>query len=374
LCCAEALKKEAPFLFACCVVMPDNNTVESIGIKMNEFVKDASGEKKPWLSATEQVIHMKQQGIRFELLSESEAVTYLEKNNNYFRLRSYRAGFSKVEDGPRVGEYANLDFKMLIDLSIIDMVLRNVLLPMTLDVEHFAKVRLMHRIEEEGENGYAIVKDFIASYDEVDSMGSVVRNRTKEEIRKGASSPYVATLVNKHPDFDYPVWELFEVVTFGTFLYFLKFCAGRFADNQLRDAFYALQSVKSLRNGCAHNNCILNDMSAGTSVHEAQLAVKKELSKITGIGRGQRRTKMSNERLQQVVTTLYMHRILSSEGVYNHRCSELYALVKRMNMHPEYYRGNDQVATAFSFLAKVIEAWFSPMDAEIKLDGRSLTE
>lgn len=38
----------------------------------------------------------------------------------------------KVEEGARK-EYANLDFKMLVDLSIVDMLLRYEMLPLTLD-------------------------------------------------------------------------------------------------------------------------------------------------------------------------------------------------------------------------------------------------
>lgn len=72
---------------------------------------------KPWLTASEQVNHLKSKGVRYSLMSEADAKSYLEKNSNYFRLRSYRLGFPKVEEGPRRGEYANLDFKMLLILS-----------------------------------------------------------------------------------------------------------------------------------------------------------------------------------------------------------------------------------------------------------------
>lgn len=86
----------------------------------------------------EQIDHLKSRGVHFSLMSEDDARSYLEKNSNYFRLRAYRLGFPKVE-GARKGEYANLDFKMLVDLSIVDMLLRYEMLPLTLDVEHFAR-------------------------------------------------------------------------------------------------------------------------------------------------------------------------------------------------------------------------------------------
>lgn len=106
--------------------------------------------RKPWLTASEQIDHLKSTGVHFSLMSEDDARAYLEKYSNYFRLRAYRLGFPKVEEGGRKGEYANLDFKMLVDLSIVDMLLRYEMLPLTLDVEHFAKVKLLKRIEMEG--------------------------------------------------------------------------------------------------------------------------------------------------------------------------------------------------------------------------------
>lgn len=110
----------------------------------------ADAKRKPWLTASQQIDHLKSRGVHFSLMSEDDARAYLEKNNNYFRLRAYRLGFPKVEEGVRKGEYANLDFKMLVDLSIVDMLLRYEMLPLTLDVEHFAKVKLLKQSKRRG--------------------------------------------------------------------------------------------------------------------------------------------------------------------------------------------------------------------------------
>ena len=108
--------------------------------------------RKESMSPKEQVAHLKEKGVKFNLLSESDAERYLRDNNNYFRLLSYRANFAKVDAGPRKGQYANLDFGMLVDLSIIDMLLRREMLTLTLDVEHFARMKLLREIEEHGED------------------------------------------------------------------------------------------------------------------------------------------------------------------------------------------------------------------------------
>ena len=87
----------------------------------------------------------------------------------------------------------------------------------------------------------------------------------------------------------------------------------------------------------------------------------RELSNISCIGSGQRKNKMSNDRVQQIVTTLYAHKELASKGVSEHRARSLALFVERMNEHIDYYRGNPQVLTGFEFLTKVIDSWF-PID------------
>lgn len=198
--------------------------------------------RKPWLTASEQIDHLKSRGVHFSLMSEDDARAYLEKNSNYFRLRAYRLGFPKVEEGNRKGEYANLDFKMLVDLSIVDMLLRYEMLPLTLDVEHFAKVKLLKRIETEGEDGYAVVSDFISSYDGTKPDGTPC-NSLKDEILRCKNSPYTGGLIARYADFDFPAWAFIEVVSFGSFLYFSSFAPiGLTTARYLRSSIFFKQS------------------------------------------------------------------------------------------------------------------------------------
>lgn len=251
---------------------------------------------------------------------------------------------------------------MLVDLSIVDMLLRYEMLPLTLDVEHFAKVKLLKRIETEGEDGYAVVSEFISSYDGTKPDGTSY-NSLKDEILRCKNSPYTGGLISRYADFDFPAWAFIEVVSFGSFLYFYKFCANRFDDREMLKEFYILQAVKSLRNACAHNSCILSNLRADRPQFKPSYVVTRELSTIAGIGLDQRKSKMSNDRIQQIVTTLYAHRKLASQGVLEHRAKSLSVFVQRMNKHVDYYQGNLQVSTGSEFLTKVISAWF-PVDAD----------
>ena len=89
---------------------------------------------------------------------------------------------------------------MLTDLSIIDMRLRNEMLLITLDVEHFSKVRLLGKMEERRADGYKIVRDFLQQQDDLGT-------HPYDKIDKGKSSPYTSGLVERRPDYDFPAWE-----------------------------------------------------------------------------------------------------------------------------------------------------------------------
>lgn len=69
-----------------------------------------------------------------------------------------------------------------------------------------------------------------------------------------------------------------------------KYCANRFVDREMLKEFYVLQAVKSLRNACAHNSCILNNLRADRPLFKPSYVVTRELSTIVGIGLDQRKS------------------------------------------------------------------------------------
>lgn len=116
--------------------------------------------------------------------------------------------------------------------------------------------------------------------------------------------------------------------------------------------------VKNFRNACAHNNCVLNDLSTAGGARTSGRAVTQALANVPGVGKSQRRLKMRNKRLAQIVTVLFMHRALASDGVKTHAAKSLSAFLARMNKHLEYYRGVDSVASTFTFLTNVVTSWY----------------
>ena len=51
--------------------------------------------KKKLKSAEQLIEHMKSKGIKFNIVSEKEAIDYLENNNNYFKLAAFRKNYPK---------------------------------------------------------------------------------------------------------------------------------------------------------------------------------------------------------------------------------------------------------------------------------------
>ena len=122
---------------------------------------------KNLLSIDELIDHMKARGIKFEIISESEARDFLTKNNYYFKLASYRTLYAKCPEGSsREGQYQNLDFAYLKELSTIDMHLRYIIVEMCLDIEHAIKVQLINAVTQNSDDdGYQLIKLYLKDED-----------------------------------------------------------------------------------------------------------------------------------------------------------------------------------------------------------------
>lgn len=109
---------------------------------------------KPKLSIDGQIEHLKSKGVLFDIMGEDEAKAYLAKNNNYFKLTAYRKNYDKHPDGENKGKYINLEFAYLVDIAVIDMLLRYRFVHMALDIEHHTKLKILRKMNECDEDGY----------------------------------------------------------------------------------------------------------------------------------------------------------------------------------------------------------------------------
>ena len=262
---------------------------------------------KPMLTFEQQIAHMKSKGITFDLVSEEEAAVHLREKCQFFRVYAYRKIFEKRIGGDRDGQYVGLDFGHLRVLSNLDRKLRDALLPMALDLEHFAKVRLLAAAEDHGEDGYAVMRDYMAS------ITDRQRAYLERELDRRENDPYAGDVVRKYRC-DMPLWAFCEVVSFGAFLGILRFCADRWGDRELSDLHYHLKWVKSIRNASAHGSCVVNDFSERPSRRwRAPDAVTRALASC-GVPKRLRAKRPGSPRMAQMCTLLYLYDRIVPEG------------------------------------------------------------
>ena len=307
---------------------------------------------KPRLSLDGQVEHLKEKGVLFNIMDEEAAKDYLTQHNNYFKLTAYRKNYDKHPDGENKGKYINLEFAYLVDLAVIDMQLRYRIVHMALDIEHHTKLQLLRKMEDFNEDGYQIVQDYLDSLDEKQ------KKICDSEISRNKGNIYCGDIVDKY-DGAYPIWAFVEIIPFGRLVAFYGFCADRFADADMKDNFFRLLTCKEIRNASAHSNCIINDLKTKTAAHKTNAAITKELMTIPKMSSNFRKNRMSNARIQQIVTLFYMHKtMVESDGIKKSESEELQKIMKRVDKHNDYYKTNQMVKGTLDFLRMVVDTWF----------------
>lgn len=307
---------------------------------------------KPKLSLDEQIEHLKEKGVLFNIMNEAEAKDYLIQHNNYFKLTAYRKNYGKHPEGENKNKYINLEFAYLVDIAVIDMQLRYRIVHMALDIEHHTKLQLLRKMDENEEDGYQIVQDYF------DSLSDTQKNICDGEINRNKGNIYCGDIVSKY-DGAYPIWAFIEIIPFGRLVSFYGFCANRFDDRDMKDNFFRLLTCKEIRNASAHSNCILNNLKARTAEHDTNAAVTKDLMAINDMNSNFRKNRMSNARIQQVITLFYMHKkMVVSEGIVKAESEELQKIMKRIKKNYSYYNENLMIQGTFDFLKMVVDSWF----------------
>ncbi len=324
---------------------------------------------KPSLAVAEQIEHLKKKGVTFNLCTEKQAAEYLHTANNLLRTSSYRKLYPIKQKGRHAGEYAGLDFEHLRVLSSLDRHLRACLLPIMLDIEHFARTQVLDSCEEYGEDGYQIVRDY-AAY-----LNHKGRNHLEGGLRaRGANGEthdiYSGDLIAKHIGENehldrMPVWVLLETIEFRAFCDFYLFCSQRWKDERMRQQHYVLKSVRALRNACAHNSCILNGVG-GASAKEDVKANELVTDSLNnhGIGRTKsRRAKLSNLRVSQIAATLYADSLFCTrpQTAERHTCALAELRLDWENVR-NLFEKNPAITSFFDFFFKLIDIWM-PLDS-----------
>ncbi len=319
---------------------------------------------KPKLTSHQIIEMMKnEKGITFLNTSEEDAEKYLEDVNNYLRTASYRKNYQKYLNGNSKGKYIDLDFSYLQELSTIDMHLRNLITKMCIDIEHDLKVALLKDLENNSsEDGYSIVDSFL-------NANPYIVHR----IEATSSSPFTCNLIHKYFDIqsvfnpqknkyenkirgiDCPVWVLLELLTFGDFICFYEYYYA--TKGQVPISTSLINLVKSLRNGCAHNNCIIADLNPGASKTPPEISAS--ITGMSDITKSQRKKKLSCRVILEFVCMLHIYDQVVSVNVKNKRVTELKDLfTERVIEKGIYFEKNQLITSSYDFVKKVIDNLF----------------
>ena len=240
-------------------------------------------QNKPKKTVSQLIEEMAERGITFNYINTESAEVYLSEINNYLRTASYRKNYQKYQRGRKQGQYINLDFAYLTELSTIDMHYRFLIQKMCSDIEHSICVKLISDIEKDSTtDGYDLVRNYLHN-----------NPRELQKIEGMVVSPHTGNLLRKYFTLsshgnrhriqiqnydDCPVWVLLELLSFGSLIFFyLDYYPSRNIGHLPRNI---LNLVRSLRNAAAHNNCILSTLRKPNSLKK--FSKTKKLANILG--------------------------------------------------------------------------------------------
>ena len=308
---------------------------------------------KQLLTADQLIEHMKTKGITFNIISESEAKTFLQENNYYLKLASYRENYPKYTAGSKAETYINLDFAYLKELSTIDMHLRYNILRMCLDLEHYLKVSLLTHIEQNPEeDGYEIIRRFIGY---VDKHGKYQNEFILKKIRGHKSSDYCKDLIEKYYPY-FPAWVFVELISFGDLAYLLAFYDKLYSDTIVNNKF--MNIVRDIRNAAAHNSCLINKLFEPLEPkQQVDSAITNYIKSIPSISSYSRTKNLKYRVIYNFIAFIYVYETVVPDGPSKqHRHEELKALFNtRMVAHKDYFSLNNKITAVYSFVQKVID-------------------
>ena len=312
--------------------------------------------KKRKLTVEEQIQDMINKNIKFELCSQEEAKNFLKYNNYYFKLKSYARNYNM---NLKTEKYYNLDFAYLVELSKLDMYIRKIVLELSLDIEHYLKVRLMNDLSNNPkEDGYNIVRLFLQYH----------TNAEADIQSKANKYSFCSDLAEKHlNEYKEPkelaLWNIVELLSFGNFmeLYELYY--------QIYPSFnYSvyLKSIKFIRNAAAHNNCILSTLRKPNSLKK--FTKTKKLATILGKipefrELDNRDAMMKNPVIHDFVTLLFVYndimKVSATRKRRNEKMEEIYYQFcnedGRIRKNESYFDKNPYIKETYSFICSIIK-------------------
>lgn len=336
-----------------------------MNLNNNNNNNNNNNKEKKVLLTSKQIIQMmkNEKGIKFNICSEKDAEDYLLNNNNYMRTACYRKNYIKIYQGEKKGKYKNLEFEYLKELAKIDLDLRNLVTKMCLEIEHNLKVTLLKHIENNpNEDGYTIVSNFLNK-----------NTMVTKTIYRHSNSAYTKNLIsnyftigninnNKKGIIQYdncPIWVLLELISFGDFVK----CYDMYYKQEKMKKFdlNILSSVISLRNACAHNTCILQNLYPNNAHPQEKISnIILNIPKIKKTHATKKRAskKISNRLILELTILLYVHSNVVPANTKKKRKIEIENFIRRCLKNSKYFYKNELVCSSFDFMLLIVQYFY----------------
>lgn len=317
-------------------------------------------EKKTANQLIEEIF--KKNGVQFNHISEADAIPYLEERNYYYKFACYRKNFRRNLKN----KYIDLDFQYIISLSKLDKELRYILLHMTLEIEHFLKSKILKDISYNSDvDGYAIVQDYISSYNaKPEHQNSIsielLINRGKN---KNSANHGIYTKVIANQGY-IAIWQLIEIMQMQELQYFFEYYFTRYPDSALNVNAYKSLIISSryIRNAAAHNSPLLVNLAScpddaissnGRVNNRYVNALLKPHLDDAKVAFAIRPT----YRFKDIAGVLKLYKLLkhSPSSSTDSLVDSLRSLLKRVNNNPPCPRTNNDVMFFFRNIHKLFE-------------------
>ena len=293
------------------------------------------------LYSTDDLIqHMINKGIQFSIVNESEAKEFLVNNNYYMKLASYRTNYPKNKKG----QYIGLEFAYLQELSTLDMRLRYIIIDMCLDIEHYIKLSLLNRSEKNKDDGYELVKKFIADGNNINIL---------KRINSHKDSEYCKRLIEKYYPY-FPIWVFVELISFGTLTYLCDFFKEMYGDEIVDNKF--LNIVRDIRNASAHSNCLINRLNDDNE-GAADKRIIDFVKNLNPFGKAALRKGLSKQFTYNFTVLLYVYdNVVTSAKVKKHRYNELKDFLDdRCIRNKSYFDNNSMLIARYRYIKQIVD-------------------
>lgn len=318
-------------------------------------------ENKTMLNEQELIEHLKEKNIKFNYMSELQAINYLENYNNYYNVISYKNNFEKYYiNNTFVDKYTNLDFSYLCDLSRIDYELRILLFEMISNIEHHLKLRIL-KIIKNIDDGYNLVNLYLNK----DYNDNINPKRLHKSIYNKTGSIYYKKVFEKY-DIDedkklenIPIWEFLEIITFGELIGFYDFIVKKYNLKEEVKYEFMLRDVGRLRNAVYHNTNILTDLEIKDNNYPIPKQIISFINKCN-LGKKTISQKFKNSRIRQVTCALYIFKeLVNNIDIQNTMNKRITNFIKiRILLNKEYYNNNELLKSVYDYFLKIIEKYF----------------